>query len=42
MYSGNANGYLITSVQAEKNKIANPTFLKGFDLNFHMPGHFDL
>ena len=36
----NLNFYI--SVQAEKNKIANPTFLRGFDLNFHMPGHFDL
>ena len=28
------------SVQAEKKKIANPTFLDPFDLRVHMPGHF--
>ena len=33
---------VLTSVQAEKTKIANPTFLVDFDLNFHMPGHFYL
>ena len=32
--------YIYISVQAEKTKIANPTFLVDFDLNFHMPGHF--
>ena len=31
-----------TSVQAEKTKIANPTFLVDFDLNFHMAGYFYL
>ena len=30
------------SVQAEKKKIANPTFLDPFDLRVHMPGHFHL
>ena len=28
------------SVQAEKKKIATPTFLDPFDLRVHMPGHF--
>ena len=33
--------YMI-SVQSEKTKIANPTFLEAFYLNFDMPGHFYL
>ena len=32
--------YMDTSEQAEKIKIANPTFLDPFDLRVHMPGHF--
>ena len=28
------------SVQAENENFSDPTFLKAFDLNFHMPGHF--
>ena len=27
------------SVQAENKNLAHPTFLKDFDLNFHMPGY---
>ena len=29
------------SVQAEIFLLPAPTFLEAFDLNFHMPGHFD-
>ena len=34
--------YINTSVQAEIFLLPAPTFLEGFYLNFHMPGHFDL
>ena len=38
--SVNQTVIVINSVQAEKIKIANPTFLDPFDLRVHMPGHF--
>ena len=31
---------LYISVQAEIFLFSDPTFLEGFDLKFHMPGHF--
>ena len=34
------NVVMYTSVQAEFFLFSDPTFLEGFDLKFHMPGHF--
>ena len=39
---GVSSNTLHISVQAEIFLLPDPTFLEGFYLNFHMPGHFFL